>query len=310
MDQIVHDVLIIGAGPAGLTAGLYCAQAGLKVLILERETLGGKILDIEKIENYPGFSEGVPGAELGSQMMLQVAKYRAQIQFAKVDRLEIGADNKRVKTGSGDYFGKAVIIAGGACPKKLGVPGEEAFLHKGVGYCAMCDGGQFAGKVVLIGGGGDAGLTDALYMTKLASKVIITELTPQLNAISLLQERARKDPKIEVICGTRIEAIVGDTHVKAVKLLNINTKQETTLPVDGVLVRVGVEPETAYLRGVVLLDDQGQILVNEDMETKVPGIFAAGDIRHGSPMQVATAVGDGATAAISAQRYLRETTNV
>ena len=305
-----YDVIIIGAGPAGLTAGIYCAQAGLNVLTLEEMTVGGEILNIEKLENYPGFSDGIAGAQLGMEIMTQAMNYGVQIQLAKAEGLEIGPADKRVRTGRGDYSGRAVIIAGGAHPKKLGVPAEETFIGSGVGYCAMCDGGQFAGQTVVICGGGDAGLTDALYMTKLAAKVIVVEIMPQLNAISLLQERARKNEKIEMICSTRIEAIEGDTKVKAVKLLNTETKELTTLPVDGVLIRIGMEPATGYLQGVVPLDSQGHILVNENMETKVPGVLAAGDIRHGSPMQVATAVGDGTIAAISVQRYLREVAGV
>ncbi len=304
-----YDVVIIGAGPAGLTAGLYCAQAGLSVIILEQHNLGGRIIDIETIENYPGFAEGISGAELGAQMMLQASKYGAKTRFDKAEGLEIKAGNNRVRGGSGDYIGRAVIIAGGAHPKKLGVPGEEAFLQKGVGYCAMCDGGQFADKKVVVSGGGDAGLVDALYMTKLAAKVTVIEALPRLSAISLLQERARKDPKIEIICGVRIEAILGDAQVTGIKLLNTGTKEVSTMPVDGVLVRIGVEPETAYLQNILPLDSQGQILVNDAMETERAGIFAAGDIRHNSPMQIAAAVGDGTTAAISAQRYLTQAGN-
>ena len=305
-----YDVVIIGAGPAGLTAGIYCAQAGLNVLVLEEMTVGGEVLNIEKLENYPGFSDGIPGAQLGMEMMTQAMNYGAQIQLAKVEGLEVGATDKLAKTARGDFSGRAVIVAGGAHPKKLGVPGEEAFTGSGIGYCAMCDGGQFTGQAIVLCGGGDAGLTDALYMTKLAAKIIVVEILPQLNAISLLQERARKNEKIEMICSTRIEAIEGDTKVKAVKLLNTETKELTTLPVDGVLIRIGMEPATGYLQGVVPLDSQGHILVNENMETEVPGVLAAGDIRHGSPMQVATAVGDGTIAAISAQRYLREVAGV
>ena len=303
-----YDVIIIGAGPAGLTAGIYCAQAGLNVLAVEEMAVGGDILNIENIENYPGFSDGVSGAQLGAQMMMQAMNYGVQIQLVKAVGLEIGPTDKRVKTGRGDYLGRAVIIAGGARPKKLGVPGEEAFIGSGVGYCAMCDGGQFAGKTVVVCGGGDAGITDALYMTKLASRVIVVEVMPQLNAISLLQERAGKNEKIEIVCSTRIEAIEGESKVTAVKLLNSETKELTTLPVDGVLVRVGLEPATDYLQGIVPLDSQGHILVNDNMETEVAGVLAAGDIRHGSPMQVATAVGDGTIAAISAQKYLSATT--
>ncbi len=306
----LYDVIIIGAGPAGLTAGLYCVQAGLRALALEKETMGGQIMNVEKIENYPGFAEGISGAELGQAMVLQAMNYGLAIEFAEIQGLELGPDNKRVKTFEADYSSKAVIITGGARPKKLGVPGENEFTGKGIAYCAMCEGGQFANKVVAVAGGGDAGITGALYLTKLASKVIVIEVLPQLNARTLLQKRALENPRIEIICGSRIKAILGDTQVTELILLNTETRESTTLAVDGVLVHVGVEPQSGYLEGVVALDSQGQIVVNEMMETEVPGIFAAGDIRCGSPRQVAAAVGDGTIAAISAQKYLMELARV
>lgn len=303
----VYDVIIIGAGPAGLTCGLYCAQAGFKVAVLEKESLGGYIVNLDKVENYPGFAEGVAGAELGQAMASQAMNYGAEIQFGEVQGLEIGPESKEVKTTTGDYSGRVVVVAGGSRPKKLGVPGEEEFIGKGMAYCAMCEGGQFADKVVAVAGGGDAGVTEALYLTKIVSKVIIIEVLPQLNARSLLEKRARENPKIEIICSNRIEAILGDSAVRAVKLLNVKTKAVANLQVDGVLVHIGLDPQTGYLKGAVPLHAQGQILVNDKMETKVPGVLAAGDIRCDSPRQIASAAGDGVIAAISALRYLRGT---
>ncbi len=305
-----YDVIMIGAGPAGLTAGLYCTQAGLKVLALEKGTFGGQIMNIEKIENYPGFSDGVLGAELGQAMMLQAMNYGLEIQMAEVQGLGFASENKQVKTTNGVYSSKAVIIAGGAHPKRLDVSGEEEFTGKGMAYCAMCEGDQFADKVVAVAGGGDGGITEALYLTKIASQVIVVEVMPQLNARSLLQERARENSKVKIICSTKIEAILGDTQVREIRLLNTETKELTTLPVDGVLVHIGLEPQTGYLKGCVELDDQGQVMVNETLETNIPGVFAAGDVRHGSLRQVATAVGDGTIAAIAAQKYLREVADV
>lgn len=300
------DVIIIGAGPAGLTAGIYCAQAGLNVVILERETTGGRLLNIEKIENYPGFAEGVPGAQLGQTMVLQAMNYGVGLNIAEVTGLELDSKNKRVKTAEGDYLGKAVIIASGGHPKKLGVDGEGEFIDKGVAYCAICEGGQFKGKVVAVVGGGDAGITEALYLTKIASKVIIVEIMSQLNAKAILQKRALENHKIEIMCSTRIEAILGHSKVQALQLLNIKTGDVTNLNVDGVLVHVGWEPHTKYLEGVIPLDNQRYIMVNESMETELSGVFAAGDVRRGSLMQIATAIGDGTTASIMAQKYLRE----
>lgn len=305
MDE-VYDVVIIGAGPAGLTAGLYCAQAGLKTLALEREVLGGKVANTDKIENYPGFGEGISGAELGAQMLLQAAQFGLAIELAAVESLEMDSDLKRIKTRGKDYPAKAIIIAGGCRWKKLGVPGEDALVGKGVGYCALCDGAQFKDKTVAVCGGGDSGITDALYLTKLADKIVIIESMPECGALSLLQKRAAESEKIEMMCNTAVEAILGSTHVEAIQVIHQETKTQQTLPVGGVLVRIGWEPETEYLQGVVPLDEQGFLRVNAAMATEVSGIFAAGDIRQGSPMQISTAVGDGAMAAISVQRYLRE----
>jgi thioredoxin reductase (NADPH) len=301
-----YDVIIIGAGPAGLTAGLYCAQAGLKVVALEGESLGGQVMNIEKIENYPGFAEGVSGPELGQAITMQAMNYGLELKIAQATGLEIESKNKRVKTTDTDYVGKAMIIANGGRPMKLGVPEEDKFEGKGVAYCAMCEGGQFRDKTVVVAGGGDGGVTEALYLTKIASKVIIVEIMPGLNATALLQQRARENEKIEIMCGMKIEAIVGDNQIRSLQLRNMQTEEVTTLEADGVLVDIGWEPQTKYLEGVVPLDEQGYVMVNEAMETEVPGIFAAGDIRHGSPRQVASAVGDGTIASIVAQKYLRE----
>ncbi|MFH1087419.1 MAG: FAD-dependent oxidoreductase [Chloroflexota bacterium] len=302
-----YDVIIVGAGPAGLTGAIYCAQAGLKVVALEKECMGGQIMNVEKIENYAGFPQGIAGAELGGAMTMQAMNYGAEIKLAEVQGLELKNGSKLVKTAVGDFPGKAVILTGGARPKKLGAPGEAEFTGKGVIYCAFCEGGQFAGKVVAVAGGGDAGITEALLLANLASRVIIIEVLPQINANALLQKRLRENTKIDIICGSTIEAIAGDATVKELKVFNAEKKETVTLPVDGLLVHVGVEPQTGYLRGVVPLDGQGQILVNGRMETETPGVLAAGDIRHDSPRQVGAAVGDAVVAATTAIRYLKST---
>ena len=302
----LYDVIIIGAGPAGLTAGLYCAQAGLRVLALEREAPGGQLMNIEKIENYPGFSDGVSGPELGQMIAMQAMNYGLELNIAEVTGLEFESKDKVLKTGNGDYRSKAVIITGGGHPMPLGVPGEEEYKGKGIAYCALCEGGQFKGKTVAVAGGGDAGITEALYLTKIASKVIIVEILPELNAKSILRKRAMENEKIQILCANRITAVLGDSQVKAVRLFNMGTEKTTDLDVGGVLVHVGWQPRTKYLEDIVPLDKYGYILVKGTMETESPGIFAAGDIRVGSPKQIATAIGDGTTAAITAQKYLRE----
>lgn len=300
----IYDVLIIGAGPAGLTAGIYTSRSKLGTLIIEKEALGGELVNRDLIENYPGYPDGILGPELGSNMVNQAINYGAEIQLGEVEQIKIEGNHKVVKTPFEEYSGKAIIITGGAHNKKLGVSGEQEFADKGVFYCATCDGPRFANKVVAVAGAGDSGITEGLFLARLVSKVIIIEMLPQCTATKILQDRAFSNPKIEVRCGSKIEIIIGDEQVKALDLLDIQTGERSTLQVDGILVHIGVEPNTDYLNGIVPLDRQGYILVNEKMETEIPGVFAAGDIRHNSAMQIATAVGDGATAAISAGRYL------
>lgn len=300
----IYDVIIIGAGPAGLTASIYTSRSKLGTLIIEKEALGGELVNRDLIENYPGYPDGILGPELGSSMVNQAINYGTEIQLGEVEQIKINGNRKVVKTAFEEYSGKAIIITGGAHNKKLSVPGELEFADKGVFYCATCDGPHFANKVVAVAGGGDSGITEGLFLTRLVSKVIIIEMLPQCTATKILQDRAFSNPKIEVRCGSKIEAIIGDKQVKALDLLDIQTGERSTLEVDGILVHIGVEPNTDYLSGIVPLDSQGYILVNEKMETEIPGVFAAGDIRHNSAMQIATAVGDGATAALSAGRYL------
>ena len=308
-----YDVIVVGCGPAGLAAGLYAGRAKLKVLLLGTESAGGGMRSIELIENYPGFPDGVSGAKLGLEMMKQAMKYGIEFKLAEVEGVEVRDDHKVVsarlikagQTEQATFLSKTLIIAGGAYPKKLGVSGESQFAGKGVSYCGVCDGPQFAERVVAVAGGGDAGLTEALYLTRLASKVIVIEFMPQLTASKILQERALAKPKIDIRCGTKVEAITGNDRVSELQLLDVSTNQRITLPVSGIVVRVGLEPNTGYLKGLVPLDREGYVLVNEEMQTTIAGIFAAGDIRHGSARQVATAVGDGVTAAISACRLIK-----
>jgi len=298
------DAVIVGGGPAGLTAGLYLARAKRRVLLLDKDTPGGYIRNVATIENYPGFAAGIGGARLAAEMVSQAGKYGLRMEAAEVTGLEVFSGTRWVGCARGEgYTTNIVIFAGGSKNKKLGVPGEAELAGKGVFECAFCDGGHYAGKVVAVCGGGDAGVTEALYMAKIAARVILIEAMPALTATAVLCDRLAADAKIEVRCGVKVKAITGGDRVEAIELAGAAGKTET-LKVDGVLVHVGLEPMTDYLEGVVPLGEQGQIIVNERMETEVPGVLAAGDIRSGSPRQVVTAVGDGAIAAITAQRLL------
>lgn len=300
------DALIVGGGPAGLAAGIYLSRAKRRTVLLDKDAFGGYIRNVELIENYPGFAAGVSGAKLASEMVNQATTFGLRLEQAEVSAIELYSNCKYVTCADGSgYTAAAVIIAGGARQKKLGVPGEEEFRGKGVFNCAFCDGGHFVDQVVAVCGGGDAGITEALYMTKLASKVILLEAMPALTACAALKEKALANPKLEVHCGTRVEAILGNGKVKAIEIAESQKGRKKTLEVDGVLVHIGLDANTEYLADILSLDSQGQIIVNNSMETDVSGIFAAGDIRSGSPRQVVTAAGDGAAAAISAERFLQ-----
>jgi len=299
-----YQLIIIGGGPAGLSAGLYATRARLSTLLIERAIPGGQIINAELVENYPGFPQGISGAELGSLMEQQATKYGLEIIMAEVEGVEVGEEEKIVHTSEGQYRAKALIIAGGSEHGKLGVPGEEELRGRGVSYCATCDGAFFKDQVIAVVGGGNVAINDALFLTRFASKVIVIHRRDQLRATKILGEGALARPEIEFLWDTVVESIGGDGQVRELGLRNVKTGTKSKLEVSGIFVAVGLRPNTGYLEGVVALSQEGFILVNDQMETGVPGIFAAGDIRAGSARQVSSAVGDGATAAISAERYL------
>ncbi|TET16048.1 MAG: thioredoxin-disulfide reductase [Dehalococcoidia bacterium] len=302
-----YQLIIVGGGPAGLSAGLHAARSRLHTLLIERVIPGGQMMNAEVVENYPGFPQGISGAELGSLMEQQARKYGLEITMADVEGVELGGEEKIVNTSEGQYRAKALIIAGGSEHSKLGVPGEEELRGRGVSYCATCDGALFNGQVVSVVGGGNVALNDALFLTRFASKVIVIHRRDQLRAAKILQERAFAKPELEFLWDTVVESIEGDSQVRELRLRNVKTKEESRLEVSGVFVAVGLRPNTGYLGGLLALSPEDFILVNDQMETGVPGVFAAGDIRAGSARQITSAVGDGATAAISAERFLAST---
>jgi thioredoxin reductase (NADPH) len=299
-----YDVIIIGGGPAGLSAGIYTARARLSTLLIEKAAIGGQIINAGKVENYPGYADGIGGIELTQAMHQQAEKFGLETIYDEVIGLEVNGKDKIVKTPQGDFLAKAVIIAGGAERQKLGVPGEAEFTGKGVSYCATCDGAFFRDKTVAVLGGGNAAVTEALELTKFASRVTLIHRRHELRAAKIIQEKLMADKKIDILWDTVILEIVGDKLVKKIKLRNVVTNQESTLDVSGVFVSVGSQPATGYLKGLLTLDAVGAIVTNDRLETSVPGIYAAGDIRSGSIRQVVGAAGDGAVAAINAGKYL------
>ncbi len=295
---------IIGGGPAGLSAGLYTSRAGLKTLLVERGIFGGQIVNAQMVENYPGFPEGISGIKLSSLMQQQASKYGLETLTDEIIRLALGQPYL-IFTSDSRIEAAAIIIAAGSEYHKLGVAGEERLLGHGVSYCATCDGFLFRDREVAVVGGGDTAITDALELSQHARKVYVIHRRDQLRAGQLLQQRAFAQPKLEFIWDTVVEEIAGAQAVNTLKLGNVKTGQLSTLKVAGVFIAVGLKPNSQCFADIVELNETGQIVTNEFMATSVPGIFAAGDIRSNSVRQIATAVGDGATAAMSAFRYLR-----
>jgi len=300
-----HEVVIIGGGPAGLTAGLYTSRAGLKPLLIERGIFGGQIVNASQVDNYPGFPEGVSGFDLASLMHQQATKYGLETVNAEVAAIKSGHAYDII-TSEGNFEAEAVIIAAGSEYRKLGVPGEEKLLGRGISYCATCDGFLFQDTDVAVIGGGDTAITDAMELGQHASKVYIIHRRDQLRAGKVLQQRALAHPKLEPVWDTVVDEVTGDNKVSGLRLRNVKTGKTTNIEVAGVFVAVGIVPNSKCFADIVELDEAGLIKTNGSMATSAPGIFAIGDIRKNSPRQVASAVGDGATAALSTFKYLRE----
>ena len=300
----MYDVIIIGGGPAGLTAGLYNARARLNVLLLERLAPGGQVLTTDWVENYPGFPDGVSGFELMDRMKTQAEKFGLKIQSDEVTGLELTEKRKAVLTGSGPLETRAIILCCGANWKKLGIEGEDHMMGKGVSFCATCDGPFYRDQEVAVIGGGDTAVEEAIFLTRFVSKVHLVHRRDKLRATRVLQERAMSQDKIEFIWDSVPVKILGDKAVEGIELKNVKTAEVFRKDVQGVFVFIGTVPNTDMVKGLVRLDNNGFVVTDDNMQTSVPGVFAAGDIRSKLFRQISTAVGEGATASYAVEKYL------
>ncbi len=300
----MYDLIIIGGGPAGLTAGLYNARARLNVLLLERLAPGGQVMNTDRVENYPGFPDGISGFELVDRMKTQAEKFGLTIRNDEVVGLIFSEEKKVVTTPNGKIETKALILACGATWKKLGIEGEEQLMGKGVSFCATCDGPFYRDQEVAVIGGGDTAVEEAIFLTRFAGRIHLIHRRDNLRATKLLQERAMAEEKIEFVWDTVPFKILGESGVEGIELKNVKTGEVTRKEVQGVFVFVGTVPNTDLVEGMVKMDENGFIVTDNNMETSIPGVFAAGDIRSKLFRQIATAVGEGAAAAFSAEKYL------
>lgn len=302
-----HDIIIIGGGPAGLTAALYSGRARRRTLMLEKAAVGGQAATTDNIENYPGFPDGIGGFELTQLMRNQVEKFDVEIrEITAVDAIEAEGGERLIMTEGETFRSRAVIIASGAEPRTLGIPGETELRGRGVSYCATCDGAFYRDLEVAVVGGGDSAIEEAIFLTKFASKVHVIHRRGELRAARILQERAFDNAKIEIIWDSHLKKILGDGKVEEIVVENKNTQERSSIQLSGVFIYIGTVPNTTFCSGAIDLDDRDYVTTDEKMETSLAGVFAAGDCRANLLKQVAVAVGEGALAAVEADKYIEE----
>ena len=299
-----HDIAVIGAGPAGLTAAIYAARGKYDIVIIERAVVGGTALMIDNLENYPGFPEGTKGYDLAMKMEAQAKHFGAV--FVNDDVAGISKENGgfKVTCSSNSYLAKAVIIASGSKPVKLGVPGEEKLIGKGISWCATCDGAFFRNQKIAVVGGGNSALHEAIYLTRFASDVYVIHRRNEFRASPYLQDRLKTNPKIHLVLESVVERVEGDGKLEKIVIKNVSNGALSELQVSGLFEAVGNTPNTGFCRDFLKLDDKGYIITDDSLESSEPGIFAVGDVRTTKLRQVATAVGDGAYVAAGLERYL------
>ena len=303
MDKKV-DVLIIGGGPGGYSAALYCARAGLKTLVLEKLSAGGQMALTSQIDNYPGFEEGIDGFELGEKMQANAERFGAVTELAEVYSLDLEGEIKVAHTSEGDFEAKAIILATGANPRELGVPKEESYVGRGINYCAACDGMFYKDKVVAVVGGGNTAVADTLILSRIAKKVYIIHRRDTLRATKVYHKQLEAMENVEFVWDSTVtDLIVGD-KVQGLNIKNLKTGEESQLEVDGVFVSIGRKPNVELVDGKVELDKAGYIVADESCRTSIPGVFAVGDVRTKALRQVVTAAADGATCSHYVEEYL------
>ncbi len=306
MTDNIRDMVIIGGGPAGLTAGIYASRALMNVVLFEKGAYGGQMLTTAHLENYSGFPDGIGGFELADLMHKQAKNFELPIEYRSVDKVRKEGDLFVLDPGPDEVRTKAVIIVTGATPNKLGVPGEERLTGRGVSYCATCDGALYRDRTVAVIGGGDSAVEEALFLTRFASRIHIVHRRDRLRSVPLTSKRAIENEKITMEWNTVLTEVRGEDEVKELLLKDVKTGETRTLETDGVFIYVGVTPITDFVSDLVQLDPGGYIVTDHTMQSSVPGLYAAGDVRSGSIRQVSSAVGDGATAAFYAYKYLEE----
>lgn len=299
-----YEVIIIGGGPAGLTAGLYTARSRFSTLLIENALFGGQMTTTELIENYPGFPQGITGDELSRLMEEQAKRFGIETVNQEVLEVRLEGDLKHVRTHESSYLCETLIICTGTEYRKLGVPGEKEFTGKGVSFCSTCDAAFFKDCQIVVVGGGDSALTEAIFLTKFAKEVTVIHRRDALRGTKIYQERVFANPKIKFLWNSVVQEIKGDKTVQSILVKNVKTNEVKEFETEGVFLFVGLLPRTQFLKGLVKLDEGGYIITDEKCETSVKGIFAAGDCRKQLLRQIATAVGDGATAAFAVEKYL------
>ena len=300
----VYDMVIIGGGPGGYSAALYAARAGLDVVVLERLSAGGQMVLTHQVDNYPGFAEGIDGFTLGMQMQEGAERFGAKTEYAEVKSMDLRAEPKRIETSEGTFLGKTVVYAAGAGPRKLGLPEEEKVAGRGVHYCAACDGMFYKGKTVVVVGGGNSAVADALILSRLAEKVILVHRRDSLRAEKVYHKALEEADNLEFRWNSVVSEVLHEDKVTGIRLKNVSSGEESVISCDGVFVSIGRSPNTELLKGQVALDAHGYVSAGESCRTNIPGVFAVGDVRTKALRQIVTAAADGAVSVHYAEEYL------